>query len=400
MLRKWNILAPDVTASAEGGRMRVRAVASSTVRDRHGDTFTEKALREMEAQSLGLNIFLNHSWTLPEDLAGKVVGAELRRSADGVYELIHDIEINAANDRAVQTWRAIENGAQLGMSIEAMIPEGAASRDKKTGGFLFDAVDLMGSSFVAHPANTRSWTEYAVKSLTGHLPDKLREMEERLGRDFYLTRSDDADAPIIIESDEPETVESDEPADLVADEPIVVDEAAPTLDEDHPVLAVGEPDATESAVTIVGPDGTTVMVDLDASQGDPDEGPDKGLDALEDDNGLENEELLGDDVTKSMTALGPTITAAFDGQQMLIRTLTDEVVMLRTALTQATTEKDAAIELAKRAIADAESVVNRLLDSPMGRRTVVRDASENVDHLKSVYGDDILAALAAAPKQR
>ena len=281
MLRKsWKLLVPELVCSAEDGRMRLHGIASSTVTDRHGDEITEKALRSMERQAVGQNIFLNHSWVMPEDLAGTVTAAQVQKASDGVWELHYDVDINAINQRAVDTWKAINNGTKLGISIEAMVPPNSTKRSAG-GGIIIDDIELMGASFVAHPANTRAWTDYVVKSLTGYLPDKLRVMEATQGRDFYLKAAaranaeamedmsdDDAEPVAETESqvDAPEVIASDDPvvaAAVASDPPEVTDSA----DEPEVVFAAATvetaevtPDVTDSTTTLkIDPDGTTTV---------------------------------------------------------------------------------------------------------------------------------------------
>lgn len=514
MLRKWNLLVPTLTTSVDGtGRMIVHGIASSTVRDRHGDTMTENALRSMERKAVGTNVYLNHEWKIPDDLAGTVVAAQVKRAEDGVYELHTDTAINKTNPKAVETWQAMDGGAKLGISIEAMIPEGAATRDK-AGGFIFNDIDLMGSSFVAHPANTRSWTEYLVRSLTGHLPDKFRELEERRGRDFYLKGAnqeaveafgdDDAESlaatpDTTAEAPEPEvTLDADitefgTPADagtevIVLASPVLaeadgivkegieapadgtpvellhaqklglgdrasdaefvaaithggmddammrqaidaldraialhqahMDGTEPTSEVSQQRLmglikeardALGmtqdkmsEPELTDTTTTIQHPDGTTVRVSSRQSATSQDtsgESPDTGSGEVEDDNGLDNEALLDDRTTKAMTAMSHNITETFDGQSTLIRSLTTQVIDLTKRVTLAESSRDAALALARDAITDTDKIVNRLLDSPVGRRMVAREAVNEMAHLKAIYGDQIIETISTPTKR-
>lgn len=497
MLRKsWKLLVPDLVCSSDGDRMRLHGIASSTVVDRHGDEITEKALRSMERQAVGQNIFLNHSWVMPEDLAGTVTAAQVQKASDGVWELHYDVDINAVNQRAVDTWKAINNGTKLGISIEAMVPPNSAKRGSN-GGIVIDDIELMGASFVAHPANTRAWTDYVVKSLTGYLPDKLRVMETTQGRDFYMKAAARANAEAIARANMEEEIEDnadddaepvaatesqvDAPEVIASADPVVTDPAPEVTDSagthphahahDHehshgyegetetihshshahqhshehdeghahddlmdgyehshyhngsydtehahdtsgettkdaaPDVAPVTLDVTDATTVIQHPDGTTVWVESEdadaaskaASQDTSDTSPDTGSGEDEaevlDDNGLDNEAILGDDVTKAMTAYGPTISGALDGQMTLIASLTDQVIGLKTALVTANAERTAALELARDTIKDSNDLVLRLLDSPMGRRTVVKEATEGMAHLRDVYGDQIVKLL-------
>ena len=52
--------------SGEDGRKRLSGVASSTVRDLHGDTMSQTAILDIErAANDTLTIFLNHSYIVP-----------------------------------------------------------------------------------------------------------------------------------------------------------------------------------------------------------------------------------------------------------------------------------------------------------------------------------------------
>ena len=156
------------------GKMHLKGIASSTVKDLHGDTMLASALEDMErAANNDLTIFGNHSYEVPEDVYGTVVMASMKAAGDvdtkgdPIYDLDFDVRVNEVNERAVKTWQAIDNGTKLGMSIGAMIPEGGAVRDKKSGAYTIAHVELLETSIVGIPANPRSWVQYAVKSLLG-----------------------------------------------------------------------------------------------------------------------------------------------------------------------------------------------------------------------------------------
>lgn len=180
---RFKIFAPMLKASLDtDGRMRLHGVASSTITDRHGDTITLSALSDMErAANSNMTIFLNHEYKVPEDVAGSVERALIRSHPQdsSIHDLVLDIVVNDANPRAVDAWTAIQKGTQLGLSIGAMIPEGGASRDRKSGAYTIEHVELLETSLVGVPANPRSWVEYAVKSLnlTPHAEDLLELLD-------------------------------------------------------------------------------------------------------------------------------------------------------------------------------------------------------------------------------
>ncbi len=167
----FKIFAPMLKASLDSdGKMRLHGIASSTVLDRQGHEIRASALADMETSaSNNMTIFLNHEYKVPEDVAGSVERASIRShpTDPAIRDLVLDIVINEANPRAVNAWQAIQKGTQLGLSIGAQIPEGGAHRDKKSGAYVIEHVNLMETSLVGVPANPRSWVEYAVKSLNG-----------------------------------------------------------------------------------------------------------------------------------------------------------------------------------------------------------------------------------------
>jgi len=168
----FKIFAPLLkTSIGPDGNKRLHGVASSTITDRHGDDMAVSALSDMERSAQqNMTIFLNHSYNVPEDVAGSVERASLSRSVQDpdIHDLSLDIVVNKANDRAVKAWEAIDGGTKLGLSIGAMIPDGGATR-KDNGAYTINHVELLETSLVGVPANPRSWVEYAVKALDGHV---------------------------------------------------------------------------------------------------------------------------------------------------------------------------------------------------------------------------------------
>ena len=160
-----------VKATEVEGRKMLHGVASSTTKDLHGDTILQSALEDMERTALGMTIFLNHSYRVPEDVAGTVTKAIIRQKGvdhDGNpnWQLEFDIEVEDDNAAAVQTWKYIKKGRKLGLSIGAMIPEGGAKR-QKDGTYIIEHVLLLETSLVGIPANPKSWIDYAASALRG-----------------------------------------------------------------------------------------------------------------------------------------------------------------------------------------------------------------------------------------
>jgi HK97 family phage prohead protease len=166
-LKAWVEKADD--PSIEGDWM-IAGVASSTIRDHHGDTMLPSALMDMEkAANNNLTIFLNHSYKVPEDVAGSVRKASLTtRTNDDkgnpIYDLDFKLAVNKANSRAVEAFKALQGGTKLGLSIGANIPPGGAVRNRKDNTLTIMHVDLLETSIVSIPANPRSWIDAAVKA--------------------------------------------------------------------------------------------------------------------------------------------------------------------------------------------------------------------------------------------
>lgn len=176
----FKMFAPRLVASRDAaGQMRIEGIASSTVRDHHGDEITLKALKKMADSSVGMTIFMNHEYRLPEDVFGAVEKSRIVKSGDKdktgnpIYDLRLGIIVAGSNPDAVRTFELIEKDqVKLGLSIGAMLPEGGYTLNKTDGGrLIIDDIDLVETSMVSIPANPRAFVDYAVKAITGVLPD-------------------------------------------------------------------------------------------------------------------------------------------------------------------------------------------------------------------------------------
>jgi phage head maturation protease len=160
-------------STAANGKKMLHGVASSTTKDLHGDTILRSALEDMERSALGMTIFLNHSYNVPDDVAGTVTKAIIKQqgvddNGDPNYSLIFDIEIEEDNPQALRSWSFVQKGRKLGLSIGAMIPDGGAKR-QKDGSYIIEHVLLLETSIVGIPANPKSWVDYAASALRGML---------------------------------------------------------------------------------------------------------------------------------------------------------------------------------------------------------------------------------------
>ena len=402
------------------GKLRLHGVASSTVRDRHGDTMERSAIEDMErAANENLTIFLNHSYDVPEDVAGSVERATmLQRGQDNVgdpiWDLDFDVLVNESNERAVKAFEAIENGTKLGLSIGAMIPEGGALRNKKDGTYRFQHIDLLETSIVGIPANPRSWVQNAIKELkkattmqvgqpTISLDDEGNyEIKGKLAGDGALHLSTpEGDLGI-------DHTEIEEAAPCGADCPggtcqkpkghsgphssssdneaqNNLQSTAPETnldDSDDPASGTVDPDVTDAKIQVI----TIDTDDPNGGSADSQEaGSDPGNESADDDA---FEAAQPDDVSLS-TTLGASLDTLEATATALVET--------RRQLELAQTERDAAIqardeaqEQAVSVLSQASLIIQKLADMPVGRKAVIREARQNLSALERLYSPEVL----------
>lgn len=177
----------EKAAGGGDGKTRIKCIASSSIEDRHGDTITEAAIRGMARQAIGLTIFRNHTYDVPESIFGYVETAKAVKTtvaaakdkgmlpdhlASGEEQseiaLLQLGVVVDPNEKASQTITSLENGTTLGISIGAMILE---YEEKETDGdswmapLIINKVDLLEASVVGIPANPLSWVEGATKAI-------------------------------------------------------------------------------------------------------------------------------------------------------------------------------------------------------------------------------------------
>ena len=167
----------------EGGikKRYFNTIASSTVEDSHGDSFTDKAVEKMAmtANAAPMTVFLNHEYRVPEDVFGTAKSARTSVRTDN-GQLVRDLdiagEVNEANPRAKQTADLIEGGARLGVSIGARVKDYRPKDPKDPmGGWIIDDVELKEASIVGLPANPRTWVQYATKAIRRFERERVME---------------------------------------------------------------------------------------------------------------------------------------------------------------------------------------------------------------------------------
>jgi HK97 family phage prohead protease len=370
-MRAFKVFVPQLKAArTDDGRRTLHGVMSSTIKDLHGDVMTLSALQDMERSARGKTFFLNHSYTVPEDVGGTITDIELQMWPDGTgADLPITVEVNEVNPRAVQAHESIENGTGLGISIGAVIPEGGAKRDKKAGGFIIEHVELLEASLVGIPANPRSWVEYAVKALNGI-------------EDLEITEEWDPDDGQL-DAVEPEITDAAEPVET----PVELDvEASPEAD-----AAVGDgagldaEDTLEAFITEVANE-SPALDDIDPT-------PQDAPVSIPEDEGGELPEAVTASAEEALVGIAPLVLSSLTNGNALLAAITSELVELRRDKATAERERDEAVALAQRALADTASILETLAATPAGRRAVVRESSTKFEHLSGVYSETFLKML-------
>ena len=417
----FKIFAPTMIASRSAdGKLRIEGVASSTVRDHHGDQLTHKALTKMAESARGLTIFLNHKYDIPEDVFGSVERVRLERTGvmdestnEEIYDLRMGIVVQKMNPRAVAAFESMEAGpdkipTKLGLSIGAMVPEGGAKFDKTKGGrYIIDDVDLVETSLVSIPANPRSWVDYAVKALAKNLAERNDDLPAQISKQRgALAELMEAEGVQIVDQvDNDDLVEQptvDEQEQKLGEEgvPLSNDSASDDQDaqaEEHTDVLINEDDATTS------PEPTTET--LAASVGDPslqtsrvtvwdgdkvvevDTGRSKPKDqSAQADNEPENAGSPG--TTKSGDPEELALVATLETGDRLLMALQGQLRAARADNDALIEERDAAIELAQKSLEGTQAILTKLSEMPMGRRTGFTDVEEEFVAVR----DDIYAA--------
>ena len=368
---KFNVFSGLLKAVDAGdGKKRIKTVASSTLEDRQGDQLTLKALQSMADSAVGMTVFLNHSYKVPEDVFGIVEKASINQRGDE-FDLDFDVEVEEDNPRALATHKSVVRGVKLGTSIGAQILPGGAWKDATRGVTIIDDVALLEASIVGIPANPRSFVHYAMKALDETMPEEAEEAQVTVTTntasnsvtvkvmDPPLPEDPAAEEPSADESTTPETPEGAESPETVEPEPETAQE--------------GDEPAPESA-----DDGTTKAIE-------PEKPP------------LEVSELDTYDVGDEAKALLSMKQADFATLLKMVETTTSDLVEAKKALWEAQksvkaleSERDAAnanVELAKQ-------FVNKLAELPIGRRASHSAViSSFQDRFSGIYDPDVIKML-------
>jgi HK97 family phage prohead protease len=188
-------VAKAITRSIPDGKggekeaMFVQGIASSNVRDRHGDTISSGAQAQMLESARGITMWLNHSYQIPEDVLGTCEESELKAGTDkdgnDCLDLIIRCKVDDENPRAVKAWKHIQNGTQLAFSIGGNITDCEIDEANDDGEswcppLIINGLDLLEISLVGIPANPRAYTRSFVQEMSrGFMRNAARDPEVR-----------------------------------------------------------------------------------------------------------------------------------------------------------------------------------------------------------------------------
>jgi HK97 family phage prohead protease len=405
---RFNIFTGILKAGGgDGEPMTLSGVASSTVEDLHGDRIERTALKDMERQvANGLTIFLNHSYRVPEDVAGYASAAKITKrgeDAEGnaIWDLDMEITINDENPRATEAWRGIrKKGAKVGLSIGANIPHGGYEVNPKTGAKTIKRVNLLETSIVGIPANPRSWIAMAVKSLDVPVVDPrmmtTTMMTNRTTYNDNITIGGSTSWPgTIYRTISPDEVLSAPPADDRDIDPDLV-EGCPTCGEDKedgddcgdayhrkdtsPDQPGDKQDDSEPEA--IGDPG--LEVSSEASGVEPLEG-DAGVAAA-----IESLDRISGEVTPTHLQFAVDIARSLAVRCASLRDERDEALR---AKSEAERERDSVIRQTDQVLVQTAQIIKAVGDMPVGRKTVLHREASKLKHLEGVFGAEFMKML-------
>lgn len=164
---KFDLLG-TVTKSTDGKSPTILCTASSSEPDLGQDIMSRNALEQMRDSFPSMTIFLNHKYTVPEDVVGSVKSAKLV-SRDGHDDLDLEITVDESNPRAASVLTQIRAGTRLGVSIGVLVESSHQVKDSAGNRYLqIDSVKVLEASIVGIPANRRSWVQSALKAASAN----------------------------------------------------------------------------------------------------------------------------------------------------------------------------------------------------------------------------------------
>lgn len=412
----FQVFSGVLRAFEEGGRKRIQGVASSTAVDLHGDTMELSALEDMQRDAVGMTMFMNHRYDVPEDVFGTVKSATLKQNGvdakgDVMWHLGIDIEVEDENPRALKSWNMINRGTKLGFSIGALIPhDGGATRDKKSGALTIHHVKLLEISCVGIPANQESWAT-GTKSWAGEARKSVDRQQQRLVEMGATVTDHQLGAPVVsIKDGEHHIRGALNGLQLDGDDAVDVTAAA-----DEPVAdGAPDPDVEASRVRIIeidtgdGEGSPSASSDGDGSSegagsGEPSEdfaAPDPEVTTSVDDAAAAPAPADGPSFEQAaLLALGgsyPNLVAGIAAQGQTILDLQAQLQSERTLRLEAEATVRRLASETQQVLARTQEILTALGNLPMGRTAdprVLAQANRDLGHLEGIYSREFLDLL-------
>jgi HK97 family phage prohead protease len=166
----------------------LEGVASSTVVDRMGDRIAESAQQQMLQDARGITMFLNHEYSVPDDVFGTCEESFLRPGVDAeqgeCFDLVIRVRIEQESERAMKCWRMVQNGTKLGFSIGGQVESWETQPNPKKGGsdiFTITGIRLYEISCVGIPANQRALVDVVSKALRSKRQEEKVDISYEFG---------------------------------------------------------------------------------------------------------------------------------------------------------------------------------------------------------------------------
>lgn len=179
------------TRTVDGKEQKfIGGTASSTAQDLYGSFISEacqaKMMTKLEAltrkavsgKQSGMTGWLNHRYTIPEDVLGTFTSAKLvQRTSDGAdgvgggiqgetyIDLDIELKVYEDNPRALEAWKQVQAGVRHGWSIGAIFLDYERGSDDWNEDAFWELhvndIELLEISLVGMPANQRAWCRSA-----------------------------------------------------------------------------------------------------------------------------------------------------------------------------------------------------------------------------------------------
>jgi HK97 family phage prohead protease len=372
MDRKFKIFSGLLKAyKSDDGVRRLKTTASSTIKDHAKDRMLESAIHEMARTAKdNMTIFLNHRYSVPEDVLGSTEDAVIRQVGSGddgtIYDLDLDVRVDESNPRAVQTWESLANGTKLGTSIGAIVKDYSKNAD---GGWDIKSVELLEASIVGIPANPRSWVQYAVKSL-----------------EDVTDENDDPQANVLVMRGEPEAETDEETAETDIESEETVETVVLTACN---LCDAAKSDDCECTDCSCRKDVSPELVKEESSETTDELTPEASAQEADE---AEPEPAKAKALAEPITERDPELVEAIDAMGNLVKefaSLQKRYLEEVASRTKAEQERDQA----RANLVTAKEIFDRIADLPLARKIHLRAVSEFRSRLSGVYDEDFLKML-------